>query len=51
MHQMHKNYEIEKAYIFSEGNIETKDQKIYMPIYMIMFLKNTQLKITTDLLA
>ena len=39
-----KNYEIEKAYIFSEGNIETKDQKIYMPIYMIMFLKNTQLK-------
>ena len=28
MHQMHKNYEIEKAYIISEGNIETKDQKI-----------------------
>ena len=41
-----KNYEIEKAYIFSEANIETKDQKIYMPIYMIMFLKNTQLKNT-----
>lgn len=41
-----KNYEIEKAYIFSEANIETKDQKIYMPIYMIMFLRNTQLKNT-----
>ena len=41
-----KNYEIEKAYIFSEGNIETKGQKIYMPIYMIMFLKNTELKNT-----
>ena len=41
-----KNYEIEKAYIFSEGNVETKGQKIYMPIYMIMFLKNTELKNT-----
>ena len=41
-----KNYEIERAYIFSEGNVEIKDQKIYMPIYMIMFLKNTELKNT-----
>ena len=41
-----KNYEIEKVYIFSEGNVETKDQKIYMPIYMIMFLKNTELENT-----
>ena len=41
-----KNYEIEKSYIFSEGNVETKDQKIYMPIYMIMFLKNTELENT-----
>lgn len=41
-----KNYEIEKAYIFSEGNIETKGPKIYMPIYMIMFLKNTELENT-----
>lgn len=29
-----KNYEIEKAYIFSEGNVETKGQKIYMPIFI-----------------
>ena len=41
-----KNYEIERAYIFSEGNVEIKDQKIYMPIYMIMFLKNTELENT-----
>lgn len=41
-----KNYKIERAYIFSEGNVETKDQKIYMPIYMIMFLKNIELENT-----
>lgn len=41
-----KNYEIERAYIFSEVNVEIKDQKIYMPIYMIMFLKNTELENT-----
>lgn len=41
-----KNYEIERAYIFLEGNVEIKDQKIYMPIYMIMFLKNTELENT-----
>ena len=41
-----KNYEIERSYIFSEGNVEIKDQKIYMPIYMIMFLKNTELENT-----
>ena len=31
-------YEIDEAYVFSEGNIEVEDKKIYMPIYMIMFL-------------
>ena len=41
-----RTYEIERAYIFSEGNVEIKDQKIYMPIYMIMFLKNTELENT-----
>ena len=25
-----------------QGSVENKDQKIYMPIYMIMFLKNTE---------
>lgn len=39
-----KNYEIERAYIFSEGNVEIKDQKIYMPIYMIMFLNEYRIR-------
>ena len=29
-----------------QGSVENKDQKIYMPIYMIMFLKNTELENT-----
>ena len=41
-----KNYEIEREYILSEGNVEIIDQKIYMPIYIIMFLKNTELENT-----
>lgn len=37
------DYNISEAYIFSEGNIEVNDKRIYMPIYMIMFLDNTKL--------
>ena len=37
------DYNIPEAYIFSEGNIEVNDKRIYMPIYMIMFLDNTKL--------
>lgn len=33
-------YNIEEAYIFSGGNVEVIGKEIYMPIYMIMFLKN-----------
>lgn len=36
-------YEIDEAYIFSEGNIEIDGKKIYMPIYMIMFLDDVQM--------
>lgn len=36
-------YEIDEAYIFSEGNIEIDGKKIYMPIYMIMFLNDVQM--------
>ncbi len=39
-------YEIEEAYIFSEGNVEVVEKRIYMPIYMIMFLENRPLENT-----
>ena len=38
-----ENYKIEEAYILSEGNIEIEGKRVYMPIYMIMFLENTEL--------
>ncbi len=28
---------------FSEGNVEVDGKKVYMPIYMIMFMDNLQL--------
>ncbi len=34
---------IQEAYIFSEGNVEVAGKKVYMPIYMIMFMDNLQL--------
>jgi hypothetical protein len=34
---------IKEAYILSEGNIEIEGKRVYMPIYMIMFLENTEL--------
>lgn len=39
-------YEIDEAYIFSEGNVEVDGRKIYMPIYMIMFLDDVYMKDT-----
>lgn len=38
-----ENYNIKKALVFSQGNVEVKDKRIYLPIYMIMFLKNKKL--------
>lgn len=38
-----KEYGIRQAYIFSEGNVEVDEKRIYMPIYMIMFLENTEI--------
>lgn len=40
------NYDISEAYIFSEGNVELNQKRIYMPIYMIMFLEDTPLQNT-----
>ena len=33
-------YQMEKAYIFSNYNVSRENKKIYMPIYMTMFLEN-----------
>lgn len=32
--------DIQRAYILSNSNIETDGKKVYLPIYMVMFLKN-----------
>ena len=39
-------YGIEEAYVFSEGNVEVVEKRIYMPIYMIMFLEDRPLENT-----
>lgn len=39
-----EEYNIKEAYIFSDRNIEVDGKRVYMPIYMIMFLENEQLK-------
>lgn len=39
----HKEYDIEKGYVFCNGNIENKDNIFYFPIYMIMFIQKTEL--------
>lgn len=41
-----EEYQIEQAYIFSEGNVEVSGKKIYMPVYMTTFLENTPLSQT-----
>ena len=38
------NCNIEMAYVFSNKNVEKTDKEIYMPIYMIMFLKRELVK-------
>ena len=38
------NYDIPKAYILNQNNIEIKDKLVYLPIYMLMFIKNDEIK-------
>lgn len=38
------DYNIPKAYILSNNNIEVNKNKIYLPIYMIMFFEKMQIK-------
>lgn len=40
------DYEIENGYILSEGNIEVEGKRIYMPVYMVMFLEDKKLENT-----
>lgn len=37
-------YKINKAYILCDGNVEIDGKKIYLPIYMLMFIKKKQLE-------
>lgn len=33
-----KNYAIDKAFVLCNGNVEVKGKRIYLPIYMLMFI-------------
>ena len=40
------DYEISQAFVFLEGNVERAGKKVYLPIYMIMFLEEETLEQT-----
>ncbi len=47
-----ENYDIKEAYILCNGNIERKGKRLYLPIYMLMFIKKAEslkAKITLNL--
>ena len=37
------NYEIGKAFIFSDQNTQRDGRKCYLPIYLLMFVEETKL--------
>lgn len=41
---LEKYPEIKNGYILSNNNVEVKNNKIYLPIYMIMFFEKEQIK-------
>lgn len=41
-----KDYGINRAIVFSGGNVEVKDKITYLPIYMIMFLRKDNIDFT-----
>ena len=43
-HLLSNNFDIPKGYILSNNNIEINSNKIYLPIYMIMFFKKDKVK-------
>ena len=48
------NYSIEEAFVFSNYNVDVKNNLVYYPIYMLMFMENetvTLPKISLDVLS
>ena len=41
-----EEYGIPEGYIFSEGNVEIEGKKVYLPVYMLMFLEDVKLEHT-----
>ena len=41
-----QDYQIDEALIFSEGNVEIDGKRVYLPIYMIIFLEEARLENT-----
>lgn len=37
-------YVIKEAFIFSNHNVEVDEKKVYLPVYMIMFVENIKLE-------
>lgn len=38
------NYGIDRAYIFSDKNVEVVEKRVYLPVYMIMFVENHKIE-------
>ena len=38
------NYSIDEAFVFSNFNISVSDKVIYYPIYMLMFMRDDEIK-------
>ena len=38
-----ENYNISQAFILSKANMSVEDKKVYMPIYMTMYIKKTMI--------
>jgi len=39
----HAEFEIDRGYVFCNGNVETADRLTYFPIYMLMFIQKKEL--------
>ena len=39
------NYSIDEAFILSNYNVEVKGNLVYLPIYMLMFIKDEDIKL------
>ena len=42
-----KNYAIDEAIVFTNYNVEVKNNVVYYPIYFLMFLQNEDVKLPT----